>query len=140
MTAIEGSCHCGNIRWRLEPSRPVDELPVRRCTCAFCAKHGAFYTSDPAGRLAVEIRDPGMVSDYRFGTRTTEPQICRQCGVMPVILTHIDGNLYGVVNLATAEGMQAAPGRVQDVNFEDQSREERIARRRRTWIADVTLS
>ncbi|MEK7697542.1 MAG: hypothetical protein AAB346_05360, partial [Pseudomonadota bacterium] len=82
----------------------------------------------------------GMVSDYRFGTRTTEPQICRQCGVMPVILTHIDGNLYGVVNLATAEGMQAAPGRVQDVNFEDQSREERIARRRRTWIADVTLS
>ncbi len=140
MTTIEGSCHCGNIRWRLEPSKPRDELPVRRCTCAFCAKHGAFYTSDPAGRLAVEVRDPGAVSVYRFGTHTTEPQVCRQCGVTPVILTRIDGKLYGVENLATAENMLVEPGRVQDVNFEDQPREERIARRRRTWIADVTLS
>lgn len=138
---IKGGCHCGNIRWRFEPSRPFDELPVRRCTCAFCAKHGAFYTSDPAGRLAVEIRNSGEVGVYRFGTRTIEPQICRQCGVMPLILARIDGRLYGVVNLAAAEDIQVAPERIQqEANFESQSREERIARRRRTWIADVTLS
>lgn len=137
---IQGGCHCGNIHWRFEPCRPFDELPVRRCTCAFCAKHGAFYTADPAGRLAVEVRDAGAVSVYRFGTHTTEPQVCRRCGVMPVVLTHIDEKLYGVVNLATAEGVHIAPGRVQEVNFENQPREERIARRRRTWIADVTLS
>lgn len=140
MTTIEGSCHCGNIHWRLETSKPRDELPVRRCTCAFCAKHGAFYTSDPAGRLAVVVRDPGAVSAYRFGTHTTEPQVCGRCGVMPVTLTRIDGKLYGVVNLATAENMQVAPERIQDVNFENQSRKERIARRARSWIADVTLS
>ncbi len=60
---------------------------------------------------------------------------------MPLILARIYGRLYGVVNLAAAEDIRVAPERIQqEANFESQSREERIARRRRTWIADVTLS
>lgn len=140
MTAIEGGCHCGNIRWRFTPARPLAELPARRCTCAFCAKHGAFYTSDPGGRLSVEIGKADDVGVYRFGTRTTEPQVCRRCGVMPLILAHIEGRVYGVVNLATAEDLAIPPERIQDVNFEHQTAEERIARRARTWIAQVSVT
>lgn len=140
MPTIEGGCHCGNIRFRLETGQPPENLQVRRCTCTFCAKHGAFYTSDPAGRLTVSIRDPQAVSAYRFGTRTAEPKVCRQCGVMPIILARIEDHVYAAVNLATAEDFAIPPERIQNVNFEHQTAEERSARRARTWIAQVRLA
>jgi hypothetical protein len=139
MTIIEGGCHCGNIRFRFETGQSPENLPVRRCTCTFCVKHGAFYTSDPAGRLIVGIRDPRAVSAYRFGTRTAEPQVCRECGVMPVILARIEDHVYAVVNLATAEGLAIPPERIQTVSFERQTPAERSARRARTWIASVSF-
>jgi hypothetical protein len=140
MPSIEGGCHCGNIRFHFETGQPPEDLPVRRCTCTFCAKHGAFYTSDPAGRLVVSIRDPQAVNAYRFGTRTAEPQVCRQCGVVPVILARIDEHVYAVVNLATAEGFAILPERIQNVNFEHQTAAERNARRVRSWIAQVSFA
>ncbi len=140
MTIIEGGCHCGNIRFRFETGQPPENLPVRRCTCMFCAKHGALYTSDPAGRLDVSIRDPQAVSVYHFGSRTAEPQVCRQCGVVPVILARIEEHVYAVVNLATAEGLTIQLERIQNVNFEHQTAEVRSARRARTWIAQVSVT
>lgn len=139
MTIIEGGCHCGNIRFRFETGQPPENLPVRRCTCTFCVKHGAFYTSDPAGSLTVSIRNPQAVSDYRFGTRTAEPQVCRQCGVVPVILARIEEHVYAVVNLATAEGLAIPSECIQDVNYEYQTADERRSRRARTWIAQVIV-
>jgi hypothetical protein len=113
---------------------------VRRCLCSFCTKHGALYSSDPEGRLSIEIHRPEDVSVYQFATRTAEPQVCRRCGVLAVTLAHIDGRLYGVVNLATADGLAIRPERIQDVDFEHQTAAERIARRARTWIANVTMT
>ena len=139
MPAIEGGCHCGNIRFRFKPDQPPENLPVRRCTCTFCTKHGAFYTSDPAGHLVVSIREPQAVSTYRFGSHTAEPQLCRQCGAMPLILTRIAGHLYATVNLASAEDFAIPPERIQNVNFEHQTAAERSARRARNWIGDVSI-
>ena len=139
MPAIEGGCHCGNIRFRFEPDQPPENLPVRRCTCTFCTKHGAFYTSDPAGHLVVSIRDPQAVSTYRFGSHTAEPQVCRQCGVMPLILTRSEGHAYATLNLASAGDFATPPERIQNVNFEHQTAAERSARRARNWIGDVSI-
>ena len=139
MTTIEGGCHCGNIRWRFTPARPLAELPVRRCTCSFCTKHGALYSSDPDGQLSVEIRRAEDLSVYQFATRATEPQVCRRCGVLPLILARIDGQLCAVVNLATADGFVIAAERIEDVSFEHETAAERNARRARKWTAQVRV-
>jgi len=140
MTRIEGGCHCGNIRFRFEPKQPLANLPVRRCGCTFCVKHGAFYTSDPAGQLFVNIRDSRLVSAYHFGTGAADPQICRQCGVMPVILARIESHLYAVINLAAAEHIAIPPNQIQNVEYEHETAEEGRARRSLTWIAQVNLT
>jgi hypothetical protein len=136
---IEGGCHCGNIRFRFVTARAIAELPVRRCTCSFCRKHGALYTSDPNGRLSVAIREPQEISRYRFGTRTAEPMICRHCGVLPVTLARIDGRIYAVVNL-TASDADPGAAHVEEVDFSSQTAEERTERRRRNWIPTVTVT
>lgn len=139
MTTLEGGCHCGNIRWRFTSVLAPAELPVRRCTCRFCTKHGALYSSDPNGRLEIEIRRAADVGIYQFATRTAEPHICRRCGVLPLTLARIDGRLYGVVNLATAEGFAVPAERIQEVHFEHETAAQRSARRARNWIGRVTL-
>lgn len=70
---------------------------------------------------------------------TAEPQICRRCGVLPLTLARIDGRLYAVVNLATAEGFVIPAERIEDVNFEHETAAERTARRARKWISRVQV-
>jgi hypothetical protein len=140
METIEGSCHCGNISYRFETSRALAELALRRCSCSFCRSHGAVYTSDPQGRLTVDIREPQAVSHYRFGTRTAEPLICARCGVLPVTIARIDGRTYGVVNLSAASGFTVLADQVAPQDFSKQTAEQRSERRRRSWIATVTLT
>ena len=67
---ITAKCHCGNIAFSLDWAGDPPEIPARACGCSFCVKHGGLWTSNPEGRLAVQIRDPAKVSRYEFGTRT----------------------------------------------------------------------
>jgi hypothetical protein len=136
---IEGGCHCGNIRFRFVATQAIAELPMRRCTCSFCRKHGALYTSDPNGRLSLIIREPNEISRYRFGTHTAEPMICRHCGVLPVTITRIDGRVYAVVNLSASDAEVRAT-HIEEVDFSDQTVEERTQRRKRNWIPTVTVT
>ena len=59
MSDWTGRCHCGAVGFAYETAKPPGEWPVRECQCSFCQKHGACYTSDPAGALRFEHRDAG---------------------------------------------------------------------------------
>lgn len=87
----EGGCHCGNIRYSFQTTVPVAELPLRACACSFCTRHGARYTSDPGGKLMIDIAEDGVLSRYRFATQTAEFLVCTRCGVMSAVLARIDG-------------------------------------------------
>ena len=58
MNAWRGRCHCGAIGFEYRTAKPVGEWPVRACQCSFCLKHGAIYTSDPAGSFSFAHQDP----------------------------------------------------------------------------------
>jgi hypothetical protein len=73
---IDGRCHCGNVTFTLRWEPVPSEIPARACTCSFCTKHGAVWTSCPTGSLAVAIRTPASVARYRFGTGTAESHVC----------------------------------------------------------------
>jgi (2Fe-2S) ferredoxin len=87
----------------------------------------------------VRIEDPGRVSRYAFGTRTAEFHICSRCGIVPVVTSRIDGHLYAVVSVNAFENVAGSLLRRAPASFDGEGTGERLARRKRNWIADVTF-
>lgn len=134
---LEGGCHCGNIRYSFQATVPVAELPLRACACSFCTRHGARYTSDPGGKLMIDIAEESVLSRYRFATQTAEFLVCIRCGVMPAVLARIDGRTYAVVNVCTADDAAIAARPVKTLGFDGEAPEARLARRKKNWIGCV---
>ena len=106
---ICGSCHCGNISFKLNWEPEPTEIPARACTCSFCVKHGGAWTSCPTGSVAVAVRQSSAVSRYGFGTKTAEFHVCATCGVVPIVTSRIGGNFYAVVNVNAFENVDSHP-------------------------------
>ena len=134
---IHGKCHCGNIRFSLTWDPDPTEIPARACTCSFCTKHGGVWTSNPRGKLEVVVKDPSKVSKYAFGTGTAKFHICTCCGIVPVVTSLIDDHLYAVVSVNAFEGVEPSLLRRASANFDGEGEDSRLARRKRSWIADV---
>jgi hypothetical protein len=136
---ISGRCHCGNISfvldWKPEPS----DIPARACTCSFCTRHAAVWTSCPTGSLDVTVRDSRHISDYTFETETALFRICTRCGVVPLATSLIEDRLYAVVNVNTFEGVEPSMLRRSSVTLDGEACDDRLARRKRNWIADVVF-
>ncbi len=137
---IAGSCHCGNISfaldWRPEPS----QIAARACSCSFCTKHGGVWTSCPTGSLKVTVKNPSLVSEYAFGTRTAQFHVCSTCGVVPVVTSRIDGRLHAVVNVNAFTDVDPSLLRRQPATFDGETEPQRLARRQRNWIGDVEMT
>jgi len=134
---IAGACHCGNISFRLDWQPEPTEIPARACACSFCTRHGGVWTSCPTGSLEVVLKEPERVSVYTFGTRTAAFHVCSSCGVVPVVTSRIDGRLYAVVNVNAFENVAPSLLRRASASFDGESEGDRLARRKRNWIADV---
>jgi hypothetical protein len=134
---ILGKCHCGNIRFSLTWEPDPTAIPARACTCSFCTKHGGVWTSNPRGALKIMVDDPALVSRYAFGTRTAEFHICARCGVVPVVTSRIEGQLYAVVSVNAFEDVDPSLLQRGSADFEGEAQATRLARRKRNWIADV---
>jgi hypothetical protein len=134
---IHGQCHCGNIAYALTWEPDPTEIPARACTCSFCTRHGGVWTSNPRGTLSIAIKYASLVSKYAFGTETAEFHVCARCGVVPVVTSRIDDNLYAVVNVNTFVDVEPSLLRHASAAFGDEPSASRLARRKRYWIADV---
>ncbi|HTP95310.1 MAG TPA: hypothetical protein VMK05_05635 [Burkholderiales bacterium] len=137
---ISGSCHCGNISFKLAWEPEPVEIPARACGCSFCTKHGGVWTSCPTGSLEVQVREPALVPRYRFGTETAEFHICTRCGVVPVVTSRIAGRLYAVVSVNAFENVDPSLLRRAPASFDGESEEVRLARRVRGWIPNVEFA
>ena len=137
---IAGSCHCGNLSFRLAWEPSPTEIPARACSCSFCTKHGGVWTSWPSATLTVAVRDASLVSNYAFGTRTAEFYVCARCGIVPVVTSRIDGHLYAVVSVNAFEGVDQALLRRAPASFDGEGTDDRHARRKRNWIAKVEFA
>jgi hypothetical protein len=134
---IPGSCHCGNIAFKLLWQPEPTEIPARACTCSFCVKHGGVWTSCPTGSLTVTVKNPARSSKYSFGTRTADFHICSLCGVVPVVTSRIDGQLYAVVSVNAFEGEARSLLKPSSASFDAEDEQSRLARRARNWIPSV---
>lgn len=82
---LQGSCHCGAVRFRLESPHPY---PFMRCYCSICRKTqgGGGYAINISGDAhSLEIEGEQNVSVYRArmpdGTESpAERRFCSKCG------------------------------------------------------------
>jgi hypothetical protein len=133
VSAWRGRCHCGAVGFEYRTEKPVSEWPVRACQCSFCLRHGAVYTSDPAGSVRFEHEDATKLSRYRFGQKTADFVFCGRCGGYLGAITEEGGQALMVLCLNAfdprPEGLPAA----QPMSYEGESRGERDSRRAARW-------
>ncbi len=140
LTQLMGHCHCRNIEFHFYTDLIIGKLPVRVCTCTFCTKHAARYTSDPAGQLKVVIHESKFLSPYRYGTGTADFLICARCGVFPLVLCSNEGELYAVININALEDVTMFTQTPKSVDYGGETQQQRLARRKSSWISQVTVS
>lgn len=136
---ISGRCHCGRLSYVVVLPFEGETIPVRRCGCTFCRKHGAVYTSHPDGALHATVRGRSSDVGYTFATGTAEFHVCSRCGVVPFVTSEIEGVLRAVVNVNTFEGVDPASYAESTSDFDGEDLAGRLARRARSWIPDVTV-
>ena len=87
---LEGSCHCGKVRFRLESAHPY---PFNLCYCSICRKTaggggyainlgGDFSTLEVTGEDNTTVYQ-AMISDPETGAATKSPaqrHFCASCG------------------------------------------------------------
>jgi hypothetical protein len=134
---VHGRCHCGNHAFDLLWPGDGAEIMARTCGCDFCTRHGATWTSHPDARLRVVAADRDRVNVYRFGTRSADFHICRNCGNVVVVSCEIEGHVYAVVNVNTFDDELRSRVRSAPADFEGEELGGRLARRQRSWIASV---
>ena len=130
MVIFEGGCHCGNLSYVFEASAPLETLGLRLDMCSFCRAHGARNTSDPNGTISLKVREPQLLERYRFALKTADFLVCRRCGVY--IGAALEDKWF-TVNVNTFKqpppiGFPAVPH-----DFDAETIEQRIARRRMKW-------
>jgi hypothetical protein len=133
MTVHTGGCHCGNIRLGFSTELDPSQIEVRACQCSFCVRHGSRAAADPAGRLIISVKDGAQLRRYRFGLRTADYLICRECGVyVAAIAGNDDARAIVIINaLDDRERFNQEPVRV---DFDAENGMQRQARRRTRWM------
>jgi hypothetical protein len=128
-----GGCHCGNLRYTLGTSLALAQLPLRACQCSFCRHHGARSTSDPAGRVRFEVRDPAQLTRYRFALRTADFLICARCGIYVGATLREDAGQWAIVNANTLDEAAQLTQQPQPMDYDGEDAASRQARRRARW-------
>lgn len=126
---LSGRCHCGQVTLAFDTALAPGELPLRRCQCSFCRKHGARTVADPNGSLTIAA-EPAAVVRYRFGLATADFLLCARCGAYVAAILDgaratLNANLLDCANELT---QPATP-----VDYDGETAEARRARRLRAW-------
>lgn len=130
---LEGSCHCGAIRWEFRTRVDPSDWIIRACQCSFCRAHGARCTSDPDGSVDFSQSDRTFLQKYRFGLKTADFLICRRCGVYIGAAIEVPTGRFATLNLNT---MNTDVGDLQTavpMRYESEDIEDRTERRRARW-------
>ena len=135
MSTIEylARCHCGALTARYRTALEPSAWSVRSCQCSFCRSHGALTTSDPCGSLVFRGSDPARVSRYRFGGRTAEFLICRECGVYVGVQMETDKGRFGVLNVLTLRPLRMDLQVAVPMDYGVETAEVRRLRRETRW-------
>ena len=134
MRTYRGGCHCGAIQLTFETGIEPSDMEIRACQCAFCVRHGSRAAADPQGRLIVSVEDEARLHRYRFGLRTADYLICRDCGVYVAAITADGGDPRAIVIVNALDERPRFSREPVPMDYDAEDREGRIARRQARWM------
>lgn len=133
MSAYAGSCHCGAIGFTYTCSAPPAEWSVRACQCRFCRKHAALSTSAPDATIAFLADDTAALQCYRFGLRTADFLLCRNCGVYVGAVIETPLGRFGIINTRALADTVGPTADAEPINYDGEDTRGRVARREARW-------
>ena len=93
ISTIDGSCHCGTVRFRIRLTNGLHT--ARRCTCSYCRMRGAIAVSADLGGVDI-LSGEEALSLYKFNTGTAKHLFCSKCGIYTHHQRRSNPNQYGV--------------------------------------------
>lgn len=133
MKRYDGGCHCGAIGFHFRTSKTPSDWSIRACQCSFCRAHGALSTSDPDGKVEYIATDAGKLQRYRFGLRTADFLLCKECGVyVGAVLKTTEGS-WGIINTRALYEGPIDMSAVEPSDYDGEDTSGRIKRREDRW-------
>jgi hypothetical protein len=133
----DGRCHCGAIGFRFATAKPPSRWIVRACQCSFCKGHGAACTSDPAGSVSFVHSRESELQRYRFGLRTADFLLCRNCGVYIGAVIKNGADAFATLNIRAISEVHLDVPPPESVDYGQESVRERRRRRAQNWTPVV---
>lgn len=96
---IEGSCHCGNVRWSFDGTPDG----ATACNCTICRRYGALWIHGYEGE---NINLTGTRRVYVWGNRKLGFHFCAECGCVAAcrwLNPQADGQHRMAVNVRLAD-------------------------------------
>jgi hypothetical protein len=128
-----GSCHCGAIGYCYACSTPPADWAIRACQCRFCRTHDALSTSDPGGTIEFKAHDAVQLRRYRFGLRTADFLLCRNCGVYVGAVIETPKGRFGIINTHALDDPQPPTAAARNMSYDAEGTDERVERREQRW-------
>jgi hypothetical protein len=139
MPEYRGSCHCGAVGFLYRTDVEPEDWSIRACQCAFCRAHDALSASDPLGSLEFTAKDPDLLGRYRFGLKTADFLLCRQCGIYIGALIETEHGQYGIINTHALDEAPDDLSPTEPMTYDSEDTAARVSRREKRWTP-VTAS
>ena len=91
MTALQGSCHCGAVRFEVQG--PIAEAYT--CDCSLCSKKNAAMANVHESRMKITAGEDRL-GLYRWNARIAKHYFCMVCGIYPFHRKRSMPDHYGV--------------------------------------------
>lgn len=137
-TEYPGSCHCGAIGYRYRTELAPEQWSIRACQCTFCRAHDALSASDPSGSVEFVAENPDLLNRYRFGLRTADFLLCRECGVYIGALIETEQGHFGIIN---THALLEAPTNLavtEPMTYDSEDVSGRVSRREQRWTPAIS--
>ena len=135
-----GGCHCGAIGYRYRTEVPPEHWSIRACQCRFCRAHDALSASDPSGSVEFTIADAKSLNRYRFGLRTADFLLCRECGVYIGALIETENGQFGIINTHALLQIPEMLAATEPMHYDSEDVSGRVSRREERWTpAELNL-
>ena len=139
MIEYPGSCYCASIGFRYWTAISPQDWSIRACQCRFCVAHDALSTSDPGGELNFAADIDGDLQRYRFGLRTADFLLCRNCGVYIGAVIDADAGHFGIINTHALDTIPDNIAAVAPITYDSENTADRVGRRAQRWTPVVAV-
>ncbi len=102
MPALQGSCHCGAVRFAVDAQ--ITELTT--CDCSLCVKKNAVMAKVHEDALTITAGEE-LLALYQWNTRRAKHYFCSRCGIYTFHRKRAAPDHFGI-NLFCLDGFDAS--------------------------------